>query len=120
MNGDDGMQELERLIARCKGSVSIEVNEHDDRECQGGHGVTVEVNEHRSYYQEIREWFSERVPGAPEDVIARCIEADCVVVVHAYPHTPIGFYATADNSADAAVRKMHEVLDAAGVPGGGE
>ncbi len=75
---------LEQLILRCRA------------------GVSVEVNEHRNFYQTAEVYLKEKadrngtkkssLPLANPEVLARMIELDAVVEVQFYPLTPVGFY----------------------------
>lgn len=81
---------LQRLLARCK--------------C----GVFLEVNQHRDYYQSVEEALGEMAalecpPEIPEDVRAQMIATDTIVDLQFYPDTPIGSYSIVHHDLDAAL-----------------
>ena len=92
------MSKLAELITRCKCSVSVEVNQH------------------RAYYQVAEFYLAERDVKSPEDVaadvFAKMVETDTVVEVQFYPSTPIGFYRIWHYDVDAALGEAIAALDA--------
>lgn len=68
------MDKLEKLVSLCKGEVSITINEH------------------RSTYDTILEFFDDPRAGrgVSDELIAEMVKRDQVVCVQFYPHTPVG------------------------------
>jgi len=53
------------------------------------YSLSITHDEHRVYYESLGPWLTEY--GASESVIAECMEADSVWIVHVYPDTPVAF-----------------------------
>ena len=75
------MEKLSQLIALCKGSVTLTVNDHKDN------------------YQTVEEFISHQFEVStlqedemPLDVYREMIKRDTVIHLQFYPDTPIGFY----------------------------
>lgn len=82
------------LVARCKGSV------------------TLEVNDHRTVYRTVKEWLSSQDDEDVDDDIAQqMIAEDSVVDLRFYPASPVGSYTVLHYDVDAAIKRAHEVLD---------
>lgn len=78
------MNKLNEIISRCKGSV------------------TLQCNDHRSYYETIPQSIDDRfLKYIPEDVLAEMVARDTCLEIQFYPNTPIGF-----------IRLYHYDLDA--------
>lgn len=81
-------------------------------------GVSVEVNEHRNDYETAAEWFARRRPGdlteVTPEVRAEMIRLNRIVYVHAYPTTPIGFFAALHHDLEAACAEVLAGMDAEG------
>lgn len=88
---------LAQLIALCKCSV------------------TVQVNDHRDNYISVARWLEEhdandlndRIPG---DVQAGMIASDTIVEIFCYPRTPVGQASIVHYSLDAALDAMLEAM----------
>ena len=84
---------LKELIARCKCSVEILINPH------------------RSEYMTAAEWCADRNSRRQNEIdaeiVAEMVAADFIVVVHAYPDTPVGsvvnYSADLDDAIEAAL-----------------
>ena len=66
---------LKKLISRCK--------------C----GVFVSINEHRNYYESVKEYMSdfEDRHDVDPDVMKIMMETNTIIDLHYYPNTPVGF-----------------------------
>ena len=80
------MKELiNRILSKCKFSVSIEVNQHRDY-CE-----TVEKHlEDR--YSWGNETLEEGIKGIGEEVYEKMVETNTIIDVQVYPRTAVGFY----------------------------
>jgi nitrogen fixation/metabolism regulation signal transduction histidine kinase len=65
--------------------------------------VHIDVNDHRSRYQTVGQWFAEATPDVDLFVAAECVKRDQLVVVQAYPDTPIGSYQIIHHDIEAAL-----------------
>jgi hypothetical protein len=85
---------LDDLIARCKGSVRLEINPH------------------RDVYMTARDWRAEQYAGPWQDCdpIDATVDPTSIVVLQFYPDTPIGFYLVVANTLDSALRCAAECL----------
>ena len=85
------MDNLKKLIERCK--------------C----GVFISVNKHRDYYQSVAVSLQEMAeqrecpPEIPDDIRQKMIEKDTIVEVHFYPNTPITFFEVFHYDLDSAI-----------------
>lgn len=73
------MEKLIELITKCKASV------------------TITVNDHRNYYETVKEKFNEEPDAGfrdeiDDDVFNKMVETDTVIEIQLYPDTPVGFY----------------------------
>ena len=86
------MEKFNKLLARCK--------------C----GVHIEINTHRDVYKSVKETLEDfESLDCPlqidEDVRAEMIKRDTIVNIHFYPDTPIGFYDVYHYDFDMAVEQ---------------
>ena len=94
------MNNLKKLLDRCK--------------C----GVFLSVNEHRDYYETVEqrlEWYAglECPPKIDDVVRAGILATDTIVDLQFYPDTPIGSYKIVHYDIDEALRLANECLGAA-------
>ena len=70
-------EKIKWLFDRCKASVSISQNNH------------------RDYYESITDYLEAQILKGEikKDVLEEMIKQDTIICVHAYPDTPVGFYA---------------------------
>lgn len=90
------MDKLKELLMKC--------------EC----GVFIEVNQHRDYYQTAEQAILEDIERDGEklddDVKAKMIELNTIVMIQFYPHTPIGHYVVYHYDIDKALDLALECL----------
>ncbi len=80
------MEKFKELVALCKASVEISVNDHKD------------------YYESVEQHITEEQRDDIEkDVFDEMVKRDTVVKVQAYPDTPIGFFMVYHYDIDMAV-----------------
>lgn len=76
--------------------------------------VSVEVNEHRVYYETVEQSLAGRYQDlfdADEaELRAECVRKNELVVVQVYPDTPIGFYQVGNWHLGRAVRAAYEAV----------
>lgn len=94
------MNELKELLSKCKASVSINVNQH------------------RDYYQSVKDYIEEQAQqheGLIEeiglDVYEEMQKTNTVIEIQAYPDTPIGSYRIFHYDIDKAVRIMLDCVN---------
>ena len=76
------MEKIKELQSLCKGSVSIDINEHT------GSYLTV-----KEYLGELENLWSESMrEQIGEDIYDEMVKRNTLIEVRAYPRTPIGFY----------------------------
>ena len=92
---------LQSILNHCKGSVHVTANDHTT-----GYETV-------SKYFENRARVGEEFDDDDKAAIARCIAADAVLEIQAYPDTPIGSYVCFDATLGKAVATM---LVALGLP----
>jgi len=86
------MKKLKELVALCKCSV------------------TVSINDHKDYYETVKEHISEEeVEDIDKDVFDKMIEKDTIVHVQAYTRTPVGFYVIYHYDIDKAINQMIKI-----------
>lgn len=75
--------------------------------------VTVQVNEHRVFYESVEKYLSNAsvVDPPPSDILKGMVERDAVVEITAYPTTPIGSHTVFHYDLDAALDMMLETLE---------
>lgn len=71
-------------------------------------GITIQINPHRDYYQTAEEWINENNVGKlPNEFLhKKMIELNQVVMVTVYPDTPIGSYDVIHYDLEMALDKM--------------
>lgn len=79
-------------------------------------GVFLSCNEHRNYYQSVREWILENmaqdeIKEIPEDVLDKMIETDTAFVLQFYPTAPIGFHILYHYDYDELIKQAHNLLE---------
>lgn len=97
INNLDLEKALDELTQRCKGSV------------------TIEFNEHRSCYQTVEMYMEEEMCGEKnsdsiselncQEILQEMIKRDTVVKLQFYPSTPIGFYRITHYSLKEALKE---------------
>ena len=91
------MTGLERIVSHCKGSVTVEVNGH-----------TTSYYTVAQHFEDVAQYVE--FDDDDKAAIARCIAADTVWEIQAYPHTPIGSHvcygATLKEAVDAMLATM--------------
>ncbi len=90
------MDKLKELYALCNSEVSVTYNEHK--------GFYETVEQYLSQHQRVRD------SELDLEVRAKMIEMNQMVVVQAYPLTPIGFYVVYQWDVEAAVQEMIDIL----------
>lgn len=71
--------------------------------------VSVNVNQHRNYYESVEEYFIDGREGKIEpSVLAEMVSRNTIVEVQAYPKTPVGFIYVAHYDLLTALRKVLE------------
>jgi len=80
-------EKIKWLFDRCKASVSISQNNH------------------RDYHESITDYLEAQIAKGEikKDVLEEMIKRDTIICVHAYPDTPIGFYAEYHYDLEAAI-----------------
>jgi hypothetical protein len=70
------MENLNKLIQKCK--------------C----GVHLSVNKHRDYHETVEQYFikNKYLEDVDKDVFEKMKELNTIIELHYYPDTPIGFY----------------------------
>lgn len=90
------MELLKEIISMCKGSV------------------TVQVNPHKDYYQNAKKYLDDllehRDVEIDEEVLNGIREKDILVIITAYPDTPVGSYSVFHHDLDAALAEMKQSL----------
>ncbi|TFB85833.1 hypothetical protein E3O44_12590 [Cryobacterium algoricola] len=75
-------------------------------------GVTVEVNEHRNYYESAENYLSR---WNDEDIVPemrrRMIASNTIAQVQFYPHTAVGFYVLFGIDVDAVLTEALELAE---------
>lgn len=56
------------------------------------HSVSVEINNHRNYYESVEESLAGCSNYPQPEVLAEMIKTDTIIQVQAYPDNAIGFY----------------------------
>jgi hypothetical protein len=92
------MSNLKELISLCEASVHVTVNDH------------------KSVYMSVAESIKEdeEIGGdleIPKEVMDKMIELDTIIVVQAYPLTPIGHYVLYHYDIDTAIDLMIRVIN---------
>jgi hypothetical protein len=90
------MNDLKKLLARCKCGVHIDVNTHRD---------VYETAE--EYLNSLDQWKS--LEDVSTEVRVEMVRTNTIICIQAYPDTPIGFYGSFHYDFDTAV---NEVLNA--------
>ena len=78
--------------------------------------VTLEVNDHRDYYQTILEYIDDNCSNksiwneTPEEVKKIMIETDTLIELQFYPNTPIGFYRVYHYDVNQAISEALNIL----------
>lgn len=91
------MERLKEIYSRCKGSVSVEINEHRDQYMTVGEYLDQpSINDY----------------GIPKEVREKMIESDTIIAVHFYPATPVGFFRVWNYDLDAVLDAALECLNA--------
>jgi len=87
------MSDLNKLISLCKASI------------------TIEINDHKTYYQTVREWALDMInrmeiqpDDIPPEIFAEMEKRDTVISIHFYPDTPVGFYRIFHYDMDEAIK----------------
>jgi len=95
------MNKLKELLSKCKASVSITVNQH------------------RDYYQSVKEYIEEQVQLDEDliediglDVYKEMQKTNTIIEIHAYPDTPIGSYRVIHYDVDKAIDIMLTCVNA--------
>jgi len=83
------MTDLLELVKLCKGEVSVEFNPHR--------------NEYRSITEQV-ELFSDGEVSAAD--LQRMVNTDTLVVVRAYPNTPVGHFMVMHWDAEVAIQQV--------------
>jgi hypothetical protein len=91
------MNDFKKIVARCKGSISLTVNEHKD--CYDT------VKDHIEDLSRCGDL------DISEEVYRKMISQDSCVCLHFYPDTPIGFYRIFHYDLDEALRLGVEALN---------
>jgi hypothetical protein len=76
--------------------------------CQAS--VTVTINPHKDYYQTIGEYLKDQDETVDPDTLNGMYALGRMVIVQAYPITPIGFYVIYHYSIDMALAEMLQTL----------
>ena len=84
------MKELEKLIALCKGSVSLNINPH------------------RDVYESIEEYLPADVQRIEE--FNKIVEKDILVEIIFYPDTPVANYTVYDYDIKRAIETAMEIM----------
>jgi hypothetical protein len=92
---------IKQLISLCKASV------------------TIQVNYHRDMYQTVEEYINEHFSGSDtsvsneisNDVYAKMIALDSVVIIQFYPRTPVGSYTVYHYDIDEAMKECLTILN---------
>lgn len=94
------MNELKELLSKCKASVSINVNQH------------------RDYYQSVKDYIEEQAQLDEDlieeiglDVYEEMQKTNTVIEIQAYPDTPIGSYRVMHYDIDKAIQIMLECVN---------
>jgi hypothetical protein len=94
------MQKLEELNSKCKA------------------GVFIEINNHKSYYQSVREYIEEAVENGKYDeydiadgLIDSAEISGVIVELAFYPITPVGFCSIVDSDIEAAVDRALKYME---------
>ena len=88
------MNKLEQIINRCKGSV------------------TLECNEHRSAYQTVEENLrSLSIGNLTPELLKAMTDKDTCFILQFYPNTPVGYYRIAHYSLDRLLDAALYILD---------
>ena len=77
------------------------------------HTVSMGTNDHRTMYRTVKDHFEEEeflrdADNVSPEVVAACIQADCIVTIQIYPRTPIGFNHYVGHSLESAVNTAYE------------
>jgi hypothetical protein len=89
------MERLKFIVNRCKGEVSITINEH------------------KSSYMSVSEYFEHDLPSKDDVddlVLKEMRERDTIIRVQFYPDTPIGFHVVFHYDVDEALKKAREII----------
>ena len=81
-------------------------------------GVSITVNNHRDYYQSVKEYVEElaSIDNALMDEIGLDVykqmkKSNTIVEIQAYPDTPLGFYRVLHYDIEKALNKMLDCLN---------
>ena len=74
-------------------------------------GVFVSINEHRDYYESVKEHLTgDEVSELAPDVLAEMVKRDIVIACQFYPDTPISSYIVYHYDLDACLTAALEIL----------
>lgn len=77
--------------------------------------VYVEINDHKSFYEKIKDYleerFREQLDEIDKDVLDKIYETDNLVYIQFYPDTPIGFYSILHYDLDKALDLALEIIN---------
>lgn len=98
MQEQDSPNNLKKLIAYCKASISLSINEHRDAyEC---------VEDY------LRTSMQDDMTGEIKpDVLQKMIELDTCIELQFYPLTPIGFYMVYHFDVDEAINEAISLIE---------
>lgn len=74
------------------------------------HSVEITVNDHRDAYESVREWLGDAKEDIDSDVYDEMVMTNTVVKVQAYPRTAISFYLAYHYDIDKAVEQVLEAV----------
>ena len=89
------MENINQLIKSCKCSVTIQVNNHKD------------------YYQTVEEYIKEieQIDDIDKDVYNEMIKRNTIVEIQAYPDTPVGSYVIYHYDINEAIEVMLSMIN---------
>lgn len=92
------MEKLKQLLAYCKNSVSIDVNDHRDV--------------YESVEQYVSEWGNrDEVEDIEKDVFDKMKETDTCIKIQFYPETAIGFHVVWHYDIEKAIDECLDILN---------
>lgn len=78
---------------------------------------SVTVNEHKSYYQTVKEYLEEQnnycsiLEDIDEDVLKEIYERNVLIEIHCYPNNSVGGYYVCHYDLDLAIQEMLNLLE---------
>ncbi len=91
------IEKIEKLVAMCKGSVTITFNDN--------------TTNYETVEQCLNSNFGNLYDDLTDEDKQKMIDANIMVDVHAYPDTPVGFYSVTSHSLDHSLDEVIRAIE---------